>query len=149
MGKAGVDGSTGGMGGGFSGGMGGFPGGMGGAFGGAFGGVSPEDLFSQLFGGGMRARQPQMRDQKVTLPVTLEDMYNGGTRRIAVPRPYLGSDGRVREERLEVPVCSGAVPHGAGGDRDQDIGRKSGEPQLVAVRGEHREPVEDWKQDRP
>ena len=40
------------------------------------------------------------------------------------------------EERLGPPVCSGAVPHGAGGDRDQGIGRKSGEPQLVAGGGE-------------
>jgi len=98
MGKAGVDGSGGG-----GGGMDGFPGGFGG---GSFGGISPEDLFAQFFGGGVpqqRAR-PRMRDQRMTLPVSLEEMYSGATRRIAVPRPYLGADGRVREERVEVDL---------------------------------------------
>jgi len=100
MGKAGVDGSGGGMG-GFGGGFG-----QGGSFGGSFGGISPEDIFAQFFGGGMpqQRRQPRMRDQRVTLPVSLEEMYSGATRRIAVPRPYLGADGMVREERIEVDL---------------------------------------------
>jgi len=117
MGKAAVDGS---MPGGMGGGMGGMPGGMGGgfpggfAFGGGMGGMSAEDIFAQVFGqamgGGGRAGgfgagfgQPRMRDQEMTMPVTLEELYLGGTKRVAIRRPYI-SNGAIREERVEVEI---------------------------------------------
>ena len=118
MGKAAVDGS---MPGGMGGGMGGFPGGMGGgfpggfAFGGGMGGMSTEDIFAQVFGqamgGGGRAGgfgagfgQPRMRDQEMTMPVTLEELYLGGTKRVAIRRPYI-SNGAIREERAVLELC--------------------------------------------
>ena len=109
MGKAGVDGSMPG-GGGFPGGTGGgFPGGF--AFGGDMGGMSAEDIFSQMFGmaGGRQGGfgqgfgQPRMRDQEMTMPVSLEELYAGGTKRVAIRRPYI-SNGAIREERVEVEI---------------------------------------------
>ena len=73
MGKSAVDGSA------PQGGAGGFPGGFpagafGSAFGGGgFGGRSPEDIFSQFFGGMQQQQQQrmQLRDRKMTMQVTL------------------------------------------------------------------------------
>ena len=125
MGKAAVDGSMpqgGGGGGGFPGsgfGAGGFPAG---AFGGSFSG-SPEDIFSQLFGqagfsgmGGMgggfggpfgqQRRGPRLRDQQMTMLVSLEELYAGASKRIAVRVPVINERlGRIEEERVEVDVA--------------------------------------------
>ena len=116
MGKAAVDGSAPGMGGGFG---GGFPAGaFGGGFpAGAFGGRTPEDIFSQLFGGmggmggmggspfGQQARGPRLRDQQMTMMVSLEELYSGATKRIAVRVPVLDErQGAIRQERVEVDV---------------------------------------------
>jgi DnaJ-class molecular chaperone len=109
MGKAAVDGSA-PQGGGFA---GGFPGGFGGRAGmGGMGGMSPEDILGQMFGqafgmGGSpfgAARQPRMRDVQMTMPVALEELYVGATKKIAVRRPYITSGGAVREERVEVDI---------------------------------------------
>jgi len=105
LGKAGVDGASGG--GGFAG-AGDFPGGF--AFGGrgmgGMGGMSPEDIFAQMFGG-MSGRpgfgQPRMRDQEMMMPVTLEELYAGGSKRVAIRRPYIAGGG-MREERVEVDI---------------------------------------------
>ena len=113
MGKAAVDGSM-PQGGGFPAGAGGFPAG-------AFGGRSPEEVFSQFFGqagfggmggmGGMggafgqQARGPRLRDQQMTMMVTLEELYTGATKRIAVRVPVINERlGRVEQERVEVDV---------------------------------------------
>ena len=108
MGKAAVDGSAPGAGGG------GFPGGFpGGAFGGggfpagAFGGRMPEDIFSQLFGGMAQQQQRayRLREQQMTMMVTLEELYTGTTRRIAVRVPVLNPQtGAVSQERTELEV---------------------------------------------
>ena len=116
FGKAAVDGSSGaGMaGGGFPGGMGGaFPGAFGGAFGNAFGGaggVSPEDIFAQFFGGmgqpqqQRRRQRPRMPDQQMTMPVSLEEIHSGITKRVGIRRPVVGGDGLVRQERVDVDI---------------------------------------------
>ena len=117
MGKAAVDGSApGGMGGNLfagMGGMGGFPAGAfgggfpAGAFGGAFGGSSAEDIFSQIFGQARQQQQQQfrMRDQQMTMLVSLEELYNGASKRIAVRVPVLDRrTGSVSQERVEVDV---------------------------------------------
>ena len=59
--------------------------------GGAGGGADPFDMFSSMFGGGMRgrSRRPQERKMKPTvhqIGVTLDDFYKGKTIRIAVTR---------------------------------------------------------------
>ena len=119
VGKSGVDGSTGAGGtgaGGFPGGFaGGFPGGF--AFGGA-GGMSAEDIFAQVFGGmgggqafggqgfgGQGFGRRRMPDQEMTMPVSLEELYTGGKKRVAIRRPYLDdARGVIREERVEVEI---------------------------------------------
>ena len=126
LGKAAVDGSAGGFpggmgGGGMGGGMGGFPAGaFAGAFGGGGGGMSPEDILGQMFGqafgmggqgspfGGM-GRPPRMRDQEMTMYATLEELYAGATKRVAIRRPVMHGS-QLREERVEVdiPLSPGA-----------------------------------------
>ena len=104
-------------------------GGPAGAFGGAFGGgagMSAEDILGQMFGqafgvgggggspfggGGMggMGRQPRMRDQQMTMYATLEELYAGVTKRVAIRRPVLHGR-QLREERVEadIPLSPGA-----------------------------------------
>ena len=53
------------------------------------GGMGGDDIFSSLFGGGGgRGRQRERRSDNVThsLKVTLEEMYNGTTRKLALTK---------------------------------------------------------------
>ena len=99
-GKAGVDGSAGGMPGGFP---GGFPGGGGGdgfgGGGGGFGGVGMEDIlraFGMQMGGGMGM------GGMLQMTVTLEDLYTGVTKRVELP-----SRGNARGPQVDVPIAAG------------------------------------------
>ncbi len=72
------------------------------------GGVDNFDLFSQLFGGGGRRHPPAERrgkDVRHTLRVTLEDLYCGRTRKMAVERK-VPKDPSAPPERC--PVCHGS-----------------------------------------
>eukprot|EP00760_Papus_ankaliazontas_P038137 PhM_4_TR887/c0_g1_i1/m.22360/K09502/DNAJA1; DnaJ homolog subfamily A member 1 len=51
--------------------------------------ASAEDIFSMFFGGGRPRGEPKPKDIIHELNVTLEDMYNGKTRRIAAMRDRL------------------------------------------------------------
>ena len=81
--------------------------------GGGMGGMNPEDLFSQLFGGGMFGggggrRGPQAprrgKDMAHQLKVSLEDLYRGKTSKLALQKTVIcsgcqgkgGKDGAVR-----------------------------------------------------
>ena len=77
-----------------------------GGFGGA--GMSPEDLFSQLFGGGGGRSRPtgprKGKDMTHSLKVSLEDLYKGKTSKLALQKQVLcagcegkgGKDGAVK-----------------------------------------------------
>ena len=58
--------------------------------GGPGGGADPFDVFSQFFGGGGGRRGPRKGDDvNHTLKVSLEDLYNGATRRLSISRNVL------------------------------------------------------------
>lgn len=94
------------------GGMGG-PGGMGG-----MGGRSPEDIFSEFFGGGMGGmggmgrRQQKVEDIDVKVRLTLEEVYSGVTKQVRVSRPTVCSDCNGKgtksgEDKPKCGVCKG------------------------------------------
>lgn len=77
---------------------------------GAGGGGHPgADIFSQMFGGGMRQQRGPQRGEDLTHPlkVSLEDLYNGKTVKLAVNRDVLcgGCSGRGGPEGCET-TCS-------------------------------------------
>jgi DnaJ family protein B protein 4 len=102
-------GSGGGMGGddddfgGFGGfGMGGMPGGMGGSR----GGRGPGGRFS----GGRRAPEPEVTVVEKPLPVTLEELFNGTTKKLKIKRKtYDQATGKqsTQDRILEVPIKRG------------------------------------------
>lgn len=80
--------------------------------GGGGGGHPGADIFSQMFGGGMRQRGPQKgEDLTHPLKVSLEDLYNGKTVKLAVNRDVLceGCSGRGGPEGAETTcnTCNG------------------------------------------
>jgi DnaJ family protein A protein 2 len=57
------------------------------------GGGGPSDLFSHLFGmGGGHARQRKGEDLVFPLKVTLEDLYNGKTTKVALKKKVICDD---------------------------------------------------------
>jgi DnaJ homolog subfamily A member 2 len=71
--------------------------------------MDPTDLFASLFGGGGRAQQSnQAKDIVHTLPVTLEDLYNGRVRKLSIERDTRCTDcnGRGGKDGVEEKVCS-------------------------------------------
>ncbi|CDH60313.1 heat shock protein family protein [Lichtheimia corymbifera JMRC:FSU:9682] len=79
---------------------------------------SPFDIFSQFFGGGgfggHRAQQQERRgpDVQVELPVSLEDLYNGGSLEIDISKQVVcdhchGSGARRSEDIQTCPTCQG------------------------------------------
>jgi curved DNA-binding protein len=62
---------------------------IGDGFGGGFGGVDLDDLFGDIFGGGRRGRVGRVpgADQEAELPLTVEEAYRGGRRRITLNGP--------------------------------------------------------------
>lgn len=70
---------------------------------GAGGGGGPEDLFSMFFGGGGRRSAGPRRGEDVNHPlkVSLEDLYNGKTVKLAVSRQVLVGQSKV------CPTCDG------------------------------------------
>jgi DnaJ family protein A protein 2 len=54
--------------------------------GGGGGGSSADDIFSMFFGGGRRGGEPKPKDIVHELPVTLEEMYTGKSKKIAATR---------------------------------------------------------------
>lgn len=87
-------------------GMGGMPGGMGGMGGGSRGGRGPGARFS----GGRRAPEPEVTVVEKPLPVTLEEMFNGTTKRLKIKRKtYNQTTGKQSTEDriLEVPIKKG------------------------------------------
>lgn len=67
------------------------------ADGGGGGGRSPDDLFSMFFGGGGGRRSGPRKGEDVTHPikVSLEDLYNGKTVKLAIHRQVIVGDPRV------------------------------------------------------
>eukprot|EP01061_Rhynchopus_euleeides_P029822 TRINITY_DN4932_c0_g1_i1.p1 TRINITY_DN4932_c0_g1~~TRINITY_DN4932_c0_g1_i1.p1 ORF type:complete len:413 (+),score=181.54 TRINITY_DN4932_c0_g1_i1:86-1324(+) len=57
--------------------------------GGGGGGADASDIFSAFFGGGRPRGEPKPKDIVHELPVSLEDFYNGKTRKIAATRDRL------------------------------------------------------------
>jgi len=90
---------------------------------GGFGGINPEDLFAQFFGGGFfggssgrgsRSSGPKHgKDVVHKLKVTLEDLYNGKTSKLALRKSVICSkcDGKGGKEGC-VKTCS--TGHGTG-----------------------------------
>ena len=79
-------------------------------------GVSPEDLFSQLFGGGGRSRQSGPRkgkDMVHQLKVSLEDLYKGKVSKLALQKQVLcaGCEGRGGKAG-SVTTCRGCQGRG-------------------------------------
>lgn len=87
-----------------------------GGMGGGMGGVSAEDLFSHIFGGGMR-RQPtgprRGRNMSHNLRVSLEELYTGKTSKLSLQKNMLckGCDGKGGKEGA-VRSCDAC--HGSG-----------------------------------
>ena len=83
--------------------------------GGGGGGVDPFDVFSQFFGGGGggRSRGPRKgEDVQHTLKVSLEDLYNGTTRKLAISKNVLCSNckgtGSKTGKQMTCRSCNGA-----------------------------------------
>ena len=67
-------------------------------------GIRPEDLLSEIFGGGRRGRRRQARkgeDYSIAITIGFEEAARGGTRRIVLP------DGREVDVRIPVGVRDG------------------------------------------
>lgn len=85
--------------------------------GGGHGGMSPEDLFSHLFGGGggrSQNRGPRKgKDMQHGLKVTLQDLYKGKTSKLALQKSVLctGCEGRGGKEGA-TRSCSGCNGRG-------------------------------------
>jgi len=83
--------------------------------------MSPEDLFSQLFGGGMfgggRSSRPsgprRGKDMSHALKVSLEDLYKGKTSKLALQKQIICSscDGKGGKDGA-VKTCSGCGGRG-------------------------------------
>lgn len=119
------------------------------------GGHSAEDMFSMLFGGGRRQQGPRKTEDTVhPLKVTLEDMYNGKTAKIAVNRSIYEKDAsgpiadrsgnrytkRTERQVLDVTVERG-MKHGQRitftGAGDQMPGMVAGDVVLVLEQKQH------------
>uniref|UniRef100_A0A7S0HYG2 J domain-containing protein n=1 Tax=Hanusia phi TaxID=3032 RepID=A0A7S0HYG2_9CRYP len=79
------------------------------------GGVDPFEIFNNIFGGGGRPRQRKTQDVMHKLSVSLEELYCGSTKKMALNRHIADSQGRVtkKKEVLEVRI-----------ERGMDNGRK-------------------------
>jgi DnaJ-class molecular chaperone len=67
-------------------------------------GIRPEDLLSEIFGGGRRGRRRQARkgeDYSIAITIGFEEAARGGTRRVILP------DGREVDMRIPVGVRDG------------------------------------------
>lgn len=99
-----MDDDDGGMPGGFGGfGMGGMPGGMG-------GGVPKRGPGGSRFAGGRRAPTPEVTVVEKPLPVSLEELFNGTTKKMKIKRKtYDQATGKqsTQDRILEVPIKRG------------------------------------------
>lgn len=76
--------------------------------GGGGGGFADEaDIFSRFFGGGAPRGEPKPKDLVHELPCTLEDMYKGRTRRVAITRKRkcTDCDGKGLKPGVNPPTC--------------------------------------------
>eukprot|EP00958_Prasinococcus_capsulatus_P002713 scaffold234_cov406-Prasinococcus_capsulatus_cf.AAC.16 len=103
-------------------------------------GGDPFDLFSQMFGSA-RGR-PKTQDYVHKLKVSLEDLYQGVTKKLAMTRSIQDERGNVRKEKnvLEVHIAPGTqqgkkyVFHGKA---DEVAGADAGDVIVVVVEKEH------------
>lgn len=97
--------------GGFGGfGMGGMPGGMPGGMGGMGGGAKRRGPGGSRFDGGRRAPAPEVTVVEKQLPVSLEELFNGTTKKMKIKRktydPATGKQS-TQDRILEVPIKKG------------------------------------------
>eukprot|EP00960_Hanusia_phi_P015427 454839-Hanusia_phi.AAC.7 len=72
------------------------------------GGVDPFEIFNNIFGGGGRPRQRKTQDVMHKLSVSLEELYCGSTKKMALNRHIADSQGRVTKKKevdLTVEMC--------------------------------------------
>lgn len=90
-------------------GMGGMPGGMGG-MGGMGGGSKRRGAGGSRFDNGRRAPQPEVTVVEKPLPVSLEELFNGTTKKMKIKRktydPATGKQS-IQDRILEVPIKKG------------------------------------------
>ena len=70
------------------------------------GGADPSDIFSMFFGGGRRQRSGPRKGEDVVhqMNVTLEELYNGKTRKLAINRKVPAN---ADEDPGPCPSCNG------------------------------------------